>query len=668
MEQDARASAPLITLFERDDSIAVPLLSQLRMAGYDVRSARTPVELFDILGKNLVTLVLVDLGAATAGRREFWVALDAQRRGRAMQVLTFRYLTPVSDLELDFEPSARAIADVEIHGAHEFQRVVDAVRQRAPLHGPPPSADISYTANGGIQPLGVALGLTPPPYSAQPGFGAYGAASAPSQQPGFAPEYAQGYPQGFAADQGYGYVGGGFGMTPPPAQQAHGMSGYSVPPGGFAPQGFMDSPSAPSMYGFGAPGQPGAAMETAPISESVFAQAGFGPGGFAGQPQPFGQPLPQPHGVQSSPFASPTAANPFSSDVITSPFAQPYVSNPFGSDASAPSNPVSPFTQGVGQSVNPFAQGFGSGPEAGRGSGYGAPSAHSGPSFPGLSQPSGPSMWGAGSGGYIASASGFSGWRTPDSGPDSFGSDPGAQHMFGATPSPMSGYSPLSAPPSAPAFQDVWTPPDGENEMETGALSEEAFRTSAEAWSAATSEPRHPTAEPQYSSTQQRPWDAPAHQPDFSASQQYRSVASDVYERSTAAVETPVSAVQTHSLGQRTSTPTETALGSVLVEGALLTPGKLETLRGIQAMLTDANMPRKLGELAVMFKFLSSDQLLAALLVSRGLVSPQQIASLGRLKQEMAAKGENNDLASLLIRFDMVAEDQLHTLRQELAS
>src|SRR5487761_2616192 len=107
VEQDARISAPLITLFERDDAIAVPLLSQLRMAGYDVRSARTPVELFDILGKNLVTLVLVDLGAATAGRREFWVALDAQRRGRAsMQVLTFRYTLPANDLDLEFEPSA----------------------------------------------------------------------------------------------------------------------------------------------------------------------------------------------------------------------------------------------------------------------------------------------------------------------------------------------------------------------------------------------------------------------------------------------------------------------------------------------------------------------------------------------------------------------------------
>src|SRR5579859_507152 len=95
LDNDANSStAPLVVLFERDDAIAVPLLSQLRMAGYDVRSSRTPVELFDILGKQLVALVLVDLGSATAGRREFWVALDAQRRGRAIQVMTFRYTPP----------------------------------------------------------------------------------------------------------------------------------------------------------------------------------------------------------------------------------------------------------------------------------------------------------------------------------------------------------------------------------------------------------------------------------------------------------------------------------------------------------------------------------------------------------------------------------------------
>src|SRR5579862_6680745 len=80
--EGSASTAPLVVLFERDDAIAVPLLSQLRMAGYDVRAARTPVDLFDLLSKHLVSLVLVDLGAATAGRREFWVALDAQRRGR----------------------------------------------------------------------------------------------------------------------------------------------------------------------------------------------------------------------------------------------------------------------------------------------------------------------------------------------------------------------------------------------------------------------------------------------------------------------------------------------------------------------------------------------------------------------------------------------------------
>ncbi|MGH2516098.1 MAG: hypothetical protein ACRDHP_10635, partial [Ktedonobacterales bacterium] len=44
-------TTPLVVLFERDDAIAVPLLSQLRLANYDVRASRTPVELFDILSK-----------------------------------------------------------------------------------------------------------------------------------------------------------------------------------------------------------------------------------------------------------------------------------------------------------------------------------------------------------------------------------------------------------------------------------------------------------------------------------------------------------------------------------------------------------------------------------------------------------------------------------------
>ena len=716
VEQDANVAAPLITLFERDDSIAVPLLSQLRMAGYDVRSARTPVELFDILGKHLVALVLVDLGAATAGRREFWVALDAHRRGRsAMQVLTFRYVSPVNDLALDFEPSARAIADVEMHGAHEFQLVVEAVRQRAPLYGPAPAANISYTPNGAIQPLGAALGLPPSPYSVPPQSG---------YEQGYGQPYAQGAP-GMPGIPGYG--GGAFGMTPLPASSAaspYGAPLMSMPSGPSGVGGYQSMPSgafSPPSFAPGAPMQPmqamqamqgyGAQMETTPFPEGMYGAAGFPQvvlpsGGYAPQSQPHSQPQGQPFGQPfaaqpgASPFAQPRAANPFSTEIETSPFANPYGSNPFSQDSSSapsspsgPFGPPSPFAPGVGQAVNPFGAGFG------RPSG---PSGSPGSSMPEFSRsfPGGPSSWGATSGGYVADARGFSEWRTPDAGPASFSSDPGAypgsdlaaRGMFGGPSSPVNGQS-------APVFQDAWTPPDDEAEMETGALSEDAFHPAAasptghasldDAWSAAILEPRHPTAEPRYDSGQERPWDAPRasgdlapheraihftaapdepHEPHEPHEPRGAPEVRDLFDRSTA-VERSVSATPTHSLPPTaTSAPTETALGSVLVEGALLTPSKLETLRGIQAMLSTVDQPRKLGELAVMFKFLSADQLLAALLVSRGLVSPQQIASLGRVKQERAAAGQANDLETLLVQYNMVPAEQLHTLRQELAS
>ena len=105
----------------------------------------------------------------------------------------------------------------------------------------------------------------------------------------------------------------------------------------------------------------------------------------------------------------------------------------------------------------------------------------------------------------------------------------------------------------------------------------------------------------------------------------------------------------------------------MLVEGALLTSNKLEALRGVQQMLASVNMPFKLGELALLFKFLSPDQLLAALLVSRGLVSPEQIAALGRVKQELATSGMDHDLETLLVMFHILPAGQLPDLRAELA-
>ncbi len=179
-----------MVLFERDDAIAVPLLSQVRLGGFDVRAARTPVELFDILGKNSVSLVLVDLGNATAGRREFWVALDAQRRGRNLQVMTFRYTPLGSFIDPDFDPGGRVVADVEVRGTQEFQLIVDGLRQRIPAHGIADPAAASMAALNG----------TPTPFGMQ-GLPAFG--GSPFAQP------QMGYQQGFVVpsdpQQGLGY-------------------------------------------------------------------------------------------------------------------------------------------------------------------------------------------------------------------------------------------------------------------------------------------------------------------------------------------------------------------------------------------------------------------------------------------------------------------------------
>ena len=112
--------------------------------------------------------------------------------------------------------------------------------------------------------------------------------------------------------------------------------------------------------------------------------------------------------------------------------------------------------------------------------------------------------------------------------------------------------------------------------------------------------------------------------------------------------------------------PNEKALSDVLVEGALLSRQTLDMLKGVRKMLRAQNMQVNIGELAMMFKFLTPDQLLAALLVSRELVSPQQIAALGRKKQELAEQGQDIDLEKLLEMYHIVPREQLDEIRAEM--
>jgi len=122
---------PHILLFERDQQLAALLTSEFQLAGYEFHTARTAVEVFDAIARYPVRLVLVNLAQAAAGRREFWVALDAQRRGRGLQVFTFRCLNIAGYGPMDADERGRTgLADMEVDGMLGVMNLVDAVRSR----------------------------------------------------------------------------------------------------------------------------------------------------------------------------------------------------------------------------------------------------------------------------------------------------------------------------------------------------------------------------------------------------------------------------------------------------------------------------------------------------------------------------------------------------------
>jgi hypothetical protein len=128
------SGGPHILLFERDQQLSALLTSEFQLAGYEVRTARTAVEVFDAIARSPVRIVLVNLAQAAAGRREFWVALDAQRRGRGVQVMTFR-CTNIGGYGADDPEEPRrssVMIDIEVDGMLGVMNLVEAVRARIP--------------------------------------------------------------------------------------------------------------------------------------------------------------------------------------------------------------------------------------------------------------------------------------------------------------------------------------------------------------------------------------------------------------------------------------------------------------------------------------------------------------------------------------------------------
>ena len=127
------SGGPHILLFERDQQLTTLLTSEFQLAGYECHPARTAVEVFDAIARNPIRLVLVNLAQPAASRREFWVALDTQRRGRGVQVLTFRCMNIAGYGSDDSEDTSRTVlTDIEVDGMMGIMNLVDAVRSRIP--------------------------------------------------------------------------------------------------------------------------------------------------------------------------------------------------------------------------------------------------------------------------------------------------------------------------------------------------------------------------------------------------------------------------------------------------------------------------------------------------------------------------------------------------------
>jgi hypothetical protein len=105
------------------------------------------------------------------------------------------------------------------------------------------------------------------------------------------------------------------------------------------------------------------------------------------------------------------------------------------------------------------------------------------------------------------------------------------------------------------------------------------------------------------------------------------------------------------------------SLGHVLLEGHLVPQNRLKVAQDIQRLLRGVDLDYQLGEILLMFKLLTPDQLLAASLVSHGLITTQQIVALGRIRQELHAIGLEYDLENLLILFRLLTPDQLREVR-----
>ena len=634
------SGGPHILLFERDQQLTGLLMSEFQLAGYECHAARTAVEVFDAIARYPIRLVLVNLAQAAANRREFWVALDAQRRGRGVQVFTFRCMNLAGYGPDDPEERSRAVlTDMEVDGMLGVMNLVDAVRSRIPgavtgsfsrqgsgssttgqsaprlesldryNRQPEVDARSAQTTGQSTAPQSAMMGSNPAP------------AAAPASQPEPGVAARSNVPAPTFTDKIRAVIYPGnrsYSPTPetnwaphaPPAPRTAGS-----PDAGLRPQNTLNTTERGSA--------------TIERDVAMQRQTGRDAGNVASAPVEATGLEQLSRMVREIPPAQVDTASPVNAHVTTPPAAAPA--------------PIPTLT--------PEREESNKGPQTDQVvlSDVAVENVAVRPAIQVQAQPVEPK-----------SITDFSLRASPiEDLPVERERVSERRAMPTGVPSST---VPLPSVNAAPV-PEMPVPPTPQVQV----IEEVEARVSSKVGDASK---KQETIEREQEQVIERvlveqlpvlPSPSRKLVPPPATSE---DVLLDIVQSLPPMTALPTPPPPTPVLSGRATR----SLGNVLLEGHLVPQHRLDVAQNIQRMLRGVDMNYQLGEILLMFKLLTSDQLLAASLVSYGLISASQISALGRIRQELHQMGLEYDLESLLVLFRILTPDQLREVRASWTS
>ncbi len=634
-----------ILLFERDQQLAALLMSELQLAGYEGHTARTAVEVFDAIARYPIRLVLVNLAQAAATRREFWVALDTQRRGGSIQVLTFHCTNLAGYGARDSGEHLATVADIEIDGMMGLMKLLDLVRARVP------NADISANtvprmSRTPSSTSAMATRLTQPVSAANNGIIGSGVSSRHSLSDGGASQLSASRISGVSLPHTPSSVAPVSPVGSSPTSQVHHTS--QMPS---SPSGGRNSQTAAKIRAVIYPSQQRNWNTPTATSRE------------AGQPQ------------DSVTYVSSTfqaAAH----SISDTPVLQGLASGQLNEGTSGESG-LAQLTRMVQESQVPNhatpvqtvqPEDTYILPT------YTSPTTHVGSASEAISSQSL----------RPAPIEDLPEERRVTTG--SLSTDgqkrsevlarPNNNQSSSATQSPLasiatSGMTANST--SASAKRETVEGANGpvisndaqKSKEDLAALVQTALQAKRGDWHTEKEVEAQLSQEYSDNSSSERKREGHEEQEDDEEILAKNSVILDILQ----------SLPPMPALGQQQAVQPQVlngrvtrSLGSVLLDGHLVPQERLEVAQNIQRMLRGVDLNYQLGEILLMFKLLTPDQLLAASLVSYGLITTTQISAFGRIRQELHSIGLEYDLENLLVLFRILTPEQLREARSNIQS